>query len=99
LTIAKTHFGNLTQGQFGAVFTITVTNSGAAPTNGYAVTDTDLLPSGLTATATAGAGIVPPGGATNPTNAIPALGEYAFRLLALLIGLLGAGYAVRRTAR
>jgi hypothetical protein len=81
------------------VHTITVTNSGAAPTNGYAVTVTDLLPSGLTATATAGKGIVPPGGATNPANVIPALGENALLLLALLIGLLGAGYTVRRTAR
>jgi IPTL-CTERM motif len=44
-------------------------------------------------------GIVPSGGATNPANAIPALGEYALLMLVLLIGPLGAGYAVRRTAR
>jgi uncharacterized repeat protein (TIGR01451 family) len=162
LTITKTHFGNLTQGQIGAVYTITVTNSGTAPTNGSTVTVSDLLPAGLTATATAGTGwnctqpagpctrsdvlapsanysplavsvnvaanaaatlintatvtgggdsnpgnntvndvtgVVPPGSATNPANAIPALGEYALLLLVLLTGLLGAGYAVRRPSR
>src|SRR5207244_3290462 len=34
LTIAKTHSGNFAQGQTGATYTITATNSGFAPTSG-----------------------------------------------------------------
>ncbi len=55
LTIAKTHSGNFTQGQTGAVYSITVGNIGAIPTSGT-VTVTDTLPSGLTATAISGTG-------------------------------------------
>ncbi|HKO36274.1 MAG TPA: hypothetical protein VJV21_07320 [Pyrinomonadaceae bacterium] len=55
LTIAKTHTGNFTQGQTGATYTVTATNSGFAPTAGT-VTVTDTLPAGLTATAISGAG-------------------------------------------
>lgn len=55
LTITKSHSGNFTQGQTGAAYTLTVTNSGAAPTTGT-VTVTDTLPAGLTATAIAGTG-------------------------------------------
>ncbi len=47
LTIAKSHTGNFTQGQNGATYTITVTNSGTGATSG-AVTVTDTLPAGLT---------------------------------------------------
>ena len=53
LTIAKTHSGNFVQGQTGAIYTITVTNSGGAATSGT-VTVTDTLPAGLTATAMSG---------------------------------------------
>ena len=55
LTIASTHTGNFTQGQSGAQYTITVTNSGSGATTGT-VTVTDTLPSGLAATALSGAG-------------------------------------------
>ena len=55
LTITKTHSGNFTQGQSGAVYTITVRNSGATATLG-AVTVVDTLPAGLTATDLSGAG-------------------------------------------
>ncbi len=55
LTIAKTHTGNFTQGQIGATYSITVTNSGTAAANGL-VTVTDALPAGLTATAISGTG-------------------------------------------
>ncbi len=55
LTITKTHTGNFTQGQTGAQYTITVTNSGTAPTGG-SVNVTDTLPTGLTATALSGTG-------------------------------------------
>jgi len=55
LTISKTHIGNFKQGQTGAVYTIIVSNSGAAPTSGT-VTVTDTLPTSLAATMFAGAG-------------------------------------------
>ena len=54
MTITKSHSGNFTQGQVGATYTITATNSGAAATNGSTVTVTDTLPAGLTATAISG---------------------------------------------
>ena len=57
LTITKSHIGNFTQGQVGASYTITATNSGSAPTSGT-VTVTDTLPAGLTATAISGSGWV-----------------------------------------
>ena len=55
LTITKTHTGNFSQGQTGAQYTITVTNSGGSSTSAT-VTVTDALPSGLTATAFSGTG-------------------------------------------
>ena len=55
LTITKSHSGNFTQGQVGATYSITATNSGSAPTSGT-VTVTDTLPAGLTATAISGTG-------------------------------------------
>ncbi|HEX5701726.1 MAG TPA: hypothetical protein VFX97_00745 [Pyrinomonadaceae bacterium] len=55
MTIAKTHIGNFTQGQTGATYSITATNSGSAPTSA-AVSVTDTLPAGLTATAISGTG-------------------------------------------
>jgi uncharacterized repeat protein (TIGR01451 family) len=55
MTIAKSHSSNFTQGQVGASYTITATNSGPAPTSGL-VTVTDTLPAGLTATAISGTG-------------------------------------------
>jgi uncharacterized repeat protein (TIGR01451 family) len=53
LTITKSHTGNFTQGQTGATYSITVTNSGLANSSGT-VTVTDTLPAGLTATAISG---------------------------------------------
>lgn len=55
LTLTKTHVGNFTQGQTGAVYTITVRNVGTGPTSGT-VTVSDQLPAGLTATAISGSG-------------------------------------------
>src|SRR5207237_9548916 len=55
LTIAKSHSGNFTQGQTGATYSVTVTNSGFAATSGT-VTVTDTLPTGLTATGISGSG-------------------------------------------
>jgi uncharacterized repeat protein (TIGR01451 family) len=54
LTIAKFHLSDFTQGQTGATYTITATNSGSAATSGM-VTVTDTLPVGLTPTAPNGA--------------------------------------------
>ena len=47
LTLAKSHAGTFTQGQTGATYTLTATNSGTGPTSGT-VTVTDTLPTGLT---------------------------------------------------
>src|SRR5262249_9146735 len=55
LTVSKTHAGNFQPGQTGARYTITVTNTGIAPTTGV-VTVNDTLPAGLTATAISGTG-------------------------------------------
>lgn len=55
LTITKSHTGNFTQGQTGATYSITATNSGTAPTSGT-VTVIDTLPAGLTATDISGTG-------------------------------------------
>src|SRR5262249_18725724 len=55
LIITKTHTGNFTQGQIGAIYSLVVSNIGGAPTSG-SVTVSDTLPSGLTATGFAGTG-------------------------------------------
>lgn len=55
LTIAMSHTGQFLQGQIGASYVITVTNSGSGPTAG-AVSTTDALPTGLTATPLSGEG-------------------------------------------
>ena len=56
LSITKTHVGNLSRGQIGAVYTITVSNTvNAGPTAGT-VTVTDTLPLRMTATSMSGTG-------------------------------------------
>jgi len=55
LIIAKTHAGSFTQGQTGATYTITVSNSGSGLSNGL-VTVTESLPAGLTAVSMLGNG-------------------------------------------
>ncbi|HXS78019.1 MAG TPA: FG-GAP-like repeat-containing protein [Terracidiphilus sp.] len=55
LSVSSTHAGSFTQGQTGAVYTLTVSDSGTGPTVGT-VTVSDTLPSGLTATAISGLG-------------------------------------------
>ncbi|HEX3125115.1 MAG TPA: hypothetical protein VHQ21_17590 [Rhodanobacteraceae bacterium] len=56
LTLAKTHSGNFNPGDVGKTYTLTVSNAGAAATNGSTVTVVDTLPTGLAATAIAGSG-------------------------------------------
>jgi YVTN family beta-propeller protein len=55
LTVTKSHSGNFTQGQSGAQYSITVTNSGTGATVGT-VSLADSLPSSLTPTAMTGTG-------------------------------------------
>lgn len=55
LTIAKSHTGSFYQGQTNATYALTVNNIGPGPSTG-AVTVTDSLPTGLTATGVAGSG-------------------------------------------
>ncbi len=55
LTVTKSHSGSFSQGQSGAQFSITVTNSGTGATVGT-VSLVDSLPSSLTATAMTGTG-------------------------------------------
>ena len=56
LKIVKSHTGNFAQGQTGATYTVTVSDTaGASPTSGT-VTVTDTLPPGLAATAISGTG-------------------------------------------
>ncbi|MBC8164681.1 MAG: hypothetical protein H7Y20_02280 [Bryobacteraceae bacterium] len=54
LSLTKTHTGNFTQGQVGALYSILVSNTGGSTIG--TVTVTDALPSGMTATAMAGSG-------------------------------------------
>lgn len=57
LTITKTHSGNFSQGQTGATYAVTVTNTGAGDKLAATlVTVTDAPPSGMTVTAMAGSG-------------------------------------------
>jgi uncharacterized repeat protein (TIGR01451 family) len=55
LTVGKSHTGNFYQGQLGAQYTITVSNTGTTPTAGT-ITVTDTLPAGLTYVSGAGTG-------------------------------------------
>ena len=55
LTISKTHAGGFVQGQIGAIYKITVANSGGAATSGT-VTVNDALPAALFPTAIGGPG-------------------------------------------
>jgi len=68
LTITKSHVGQFSQGQTGAAYTITVSNSGAVANIGT-VTVTDTLPTGLTATAMSG------GGWNCSNNSFPVIGN------------------------
>jgi uncharacterized repeat protein (TIGR01451 family) len=47
LSISKTHTGSFTQGQTNATYTVTVSNTGSAPTSGQ-VTLTETVPAGMT---------------------------------------------------
>ena len=55
LTVTKTHSGSFAQGSSGKTYSIVVKNSGSTGTAGV-VSATDILPTGLTATAISGTG-------------------------------------------
>ena len=77
LTITKSHTGSFTQGQTGATYTITATNSGSGATSGT-VQVTDSVPTGLTATAMNGSGwsCTPPGGPCTRSDILAAGSSY-----------------------
>jgi len=56
LVLAKTHSGNWNPGDVGETYALTVSNVGAAATNGSVVSVVDTLPTGLSATAIGGPG-------------------------------------------
>jgi uncharacterized repeat protein (TIGR01451 family) len=64
LGITKTHVGSFSRGQNGAIYTLTVSNSGPAATSGT-VTVVETVPAGLTLASMAGAGWTCPGTAAN----------------------------------
>jgi len=75
LNISKTHAGNFAQGQNGATYSITVSDTiGAGPTSGT-VTVTETVPLGLTLASMAGTGwTCPPGGTTCTRSDVLAAG-------------------------
>jgi uncharacterized repeat protein (TIGR01451 family) len=77
LTVAKSHSGNFTQGQVGATYTLTVTNTGPGATSGT-VTLTETPPSALTVTAMTGTGwsCAQPAGPCTRSNAVASGASY-----------------------
>ena len=77
LIVSAHHTGNFTLGQTGAVYTLTVTNTGSASTQGI-VTVADTLPAGLTATSIGGAGwgCTQPTGPCTRSDTLPATARY-----------------------
>ncbi|MGA9624175.1 MAG: DUF4082 domain-containing protein, partial [Bryobacteraceae bacterium] len=73
--IAASHAGNFTQGQTGAIYTITATNSGNAPTSGV-VTVSETLPAGLTLVGMTGTGWTSSGNARTRSDALAAGAAY-----------------------
>ncbi len=56
LIISKSHIGDFTQGQLGAIYTVVVSNIGFGPTTGAPVVMTETPPAGLTVVAMSGTG-------------------------------------------
>jgi uncharacterized repeat protein (TIGR01451 family) len=77
LSITKTHTGNFTQGQQGATYTVTVSNTGNAPTSGT-ITVTETVPSGLVLVSMAGTGWTcpSPGNTCSRSDALAAGASY-----------------------
>lgn len=78
LSILKSHNGNLTQGQSGAVYTITVSNAAnAGPTNG-AVTMTETVPPGMSLVSMSGTGWTCNGNTCTRNDVLNAGASYPF---------------------
>jgi hypothetical protein len=77
LAITAGHTGSFIEGQRGAVYTLTVTNSGSGATNG-GVTVIDTLPASLTATSIAGPGwaCTQPAGLCTRSDVLPPGASY-----------------------
>ena len=77
LTLTKTHSGDFSQGQTGATYTVTVSNTGSADkTVGNQVSVTDTASSGLTITAMGGSGWTCAVPTCTRTDALAAGGSY-----------------------
>ena len=76
LIISVSHSGNFQFGQQGAIYTITIKNSGPGDTNGASVTVTESLPSGMVLTSLAGAGWLCQSNACTRKDVLPAAGSY-----------------------
>jgi uncharacterized repeat protein (TIGR01451 family) len=87
LSITKSHAGNFSQGQNGAVYTVSVSNRpGGAPTSGT-VTVTEAPPAGLTLVSMAGTGWTCAGATCSRTDALPAGAIYP--AIAVTVDVLG----------
>jgi len=103
LTIGKTHTGNFVQGQQGAQFAITVTNSGPGSAGGaIPVTVTDAMPVGLTPVSGSGTGWncpAPSGQTITCTNANVVASGDSYPTLTLNVNVAtGAPASVSNTA-
>ncbi|MGA7783427.1 MAG: kelch repeat-containing protein [Candidatus Acidiferrales bacterium] len=72
----SSHAGNFTIGQQGATYTLTISNSGNAPTNGTTVTVTDTVPAGMTLVGMAGNGWTCAGNSCTRTDVLAAGSSY-----------------------
>ncbi len=86
LVVSKTHVGNFLQGQIGAVYSLTVSNIGSGATSGT-VTVTDLMPSGLTATAISGIGWTCDLGTLTCTRSDPLAAGAAYPAITLTVNV------------
>jgi uncharacterized repeat protein (TIGR01451 family) len=76
LVISKTHAGNFTQGQQGAIYTATVTNQAGAGTTSGTVTVTETVPAGLALVSMAGTGWICGGGTCTRADVLNAGASY-----------------------
>ncbi|HLW98829.1 MAG TPA: S8 family serine peptidase [Candidatus Acidoferrales bacterium] len=86
MTISSTHVGSFTQGQIGAVYTLTATNIGNTSTSA-AVTVTDTLPNGLIATTMTGPGWSCTLATVSCTRNDALAGNLAFPVITLIVNV------------
>lgn len=76
LTIRKSHSGNLSAGQSGALYTVVVSNQAGAGTTSGLVTVAETVPAGLTLVSMAGAGWICGGVTCSRTDSLSAAGSW-----------------------